>query len=194
MYTEKIKQSVGAIISLTTEEWQQLFDSIEIKILKKNSYFLSEGQICESVAYINYGLLIYFKSLENGDEVTTDFAFEGEWVTDNHSRLNYSPSFINIKTIEETELLIIKNKDLADLFISIPKLERLGRILIERAFIKIAQQSMDLQVLSAKERYMKLLRLFPEVFQKIPLYHIANYLGIAPKSLSRIRKELSHKP
>jgi CRP-like cAMP-binding protein len=127
--------------------------------------------------------------MDNGNERTTDFAFEGDWVTINQSRLNNTPSLINIKAIEETELLVIAQKNLSELYLRVPKLERLGRILMEQSFLKIAQQSVDLQVLTAKERYENLLRNYPEIFQKVPLYHIANYLGIAPKSLSRIRKE-----
>jgi CRP-like cAMP-binding protein len=76
------------------------------------------------------------------------------------------------------------------MYLRIPKLERLGRILMEQAYLKIARQSIDLQVLTARERYEGMLRNYPEIFQRVPLYHIANYLGIAPKSLSRIRKEL----
>lgn len=68
-----------------------------------------------------------------------------------------------------------------------PKLERFGRILMEQAFVKLVQLSIDLQILPAKEQYQKLLKNYPEIFQRLPLYHIANYLGIAPKSLSRIR-------
>jgi len=56
--------------------------------------------------------------------------------------------------------------------------------------LKIVRQSVDLQVLTATERYENLLHDFPEIFQRVQLYHIANYLGIAPKSLSRIRKEI----
>ena len=64
---------------------------------------------------------------------------------------------------------------------------------MEQAYLKIVQQSLDLQTLTAKERYESLLRKYPEIFQKVPLYHIANYLGIAPKSLSRIRSEFFSK-
>jgi len=46
-----------------------------------------------------------------------------------------------------------------------------------------------LQTLSAEERYRKLIAESPQAFQRLPLYHIANYLGIAPKSLSRIRNK-----
>lgn len=188
MNTDLIKKTISSFITLSDAEWLQLLDSIEIRVLKKNRCFLSEGQICSSVAFVNSGTLIYYKLLETGKETTTDFAFAGDWVTDNRSRLTNSPSFINIKVIEDSELLVISNENLNHCYNKIPKLEKLGRILIEQAFIKIAQQSIDLQTLSASQRYDKLIQHCPEVFQKIPLYHIANYLGMAPKSLSRIRK------
>lgn len=182
--------SIEPIISLTEEELQVFCDFFEVKTLKKNEFLLEEGQICNFIGLVNHGVLIYYKSLYNGNEITIDFAFEGDWVTANESRLSNSPSLINIKAIENSELLVIKQQDLSDLYLKNPKIERLGRVLTEQAFLKIIQQSVDLQVLTATERYENLLRQFPRIFQRVQLYHIANYLGIAPKSLSRIRKEL----
>lgn len=186
----KIKSNIDPIVSLTDEELLVCCNSFELKKLKKNEYFLEEGQICNYIGLVNQGILIYFKSMDNGNEVTTDFAFEGDWVTNNLSRLNNTPSLITIKAIEPTELWVIEQLDLSELYIKIPKTERLGRILMEQAYLRIVQQSIGLQVLSAKKRYENLLLKFPEIFQRVQLYHIANYLGIAPKSLSRIRKEL----
>jgi CRP-like cAMP-binding protein len=188
--TSKIKSSIGSIVSLTDKELSVFCDFLEVKTLNKNEFFLEEGQICNYIGFVNTGVLIYYKNKDNGDEITTDFAFEGDWVTVNQSRLNNAPSSISIKAIEDAELLVMKQQDLSDLYIKIPKIERLGRILIEQAYLKIVQQSVDLQVLTATERYENLLRQFPEIFQRVQLYHIANYLGIAPKSLSRIRKEI----
>jgi CRP/FNR family transcriptional regulator, anaerobic regulatory protein len=192
MFMDKFSRlisSIDPIVSLTDEELSACCNSFEVKILNKNEFFLKEGQVCNYIGFINRGVLIYFKSKDNGNELTTDFAIDGDWVTVNLSRLNNSPSLISIKAIETSELLVIKQSDLSDLYISIPKLERLGRILIEQAYLKNVRQSLDLQTLSAKERYESLLHKFPEIFQKVPLYHIANYLGIAPKSLSRIRSD-----
>lgn len=185
----RIKNSIEPIVFLTDEELSGFCDSFEVKTLNKNEYFLNAGQVCNYIGFVNQGVLIYFKSLDNGNELTTDFAFPGDWVTVNLSRLNNSPSLINIKAIETSELLVIKQSDLSELYIRFPKLERLGRILIEQAYLKIVQQNIDLQTLSAKDRYDNLLRTYPAIFQKVPLYHIANYLGIAPKSLSRIRSD-----
>ena len=44
---------------------------------------------------------------------------------------------------------------------------------------------------SAEERYLKLMKEQPNLFQLIPLKHIATYLGITPQALSRIRKRIS---
>jgi len=42
----------------------------------------------------------------------------------------------------------------------------------------------------AEQRYLKLLKSRPDLFQKIPQYQIAGYVGVKPESLSRIRKRL----
>jgi len=189
-HPDKLKANIASIIALDEEEWQHFWGFFECIELKKNDCFLKEGQICDFVGFVNKGALVYFKMLDNGTEVTTDFAFENDWVTNNQSRLSNSPSLINIKAIEATEMLVIKNKDLSEIYIRLPKIERFGRILIEQAFVRITRQSIDLQLFSAKERYEQLLLSSPEIIQRAPLYHIANYLGIAPKSLSRIRKEI----
>jgi CRP-like cAMP-binding protein len=187
---QKIKESIDPLVLLTEQELLVFCKTIEPKSLKKNEYFLKEGQVCSFVGLVNSGALIYFKTIDNGDEITTDFAFEGDWVSNNQSRLKNLPSTINIRAIEDTELFVVKQQILEELYIQIPKIERLGRILMEQAYLKIVDQTLELQVLSAKERYEKLLQKHPEIFQKVQLYHIANYLGIAPKSLSRIRKEI----
>jgi CRP-like cAMP-binding protein len=187
---QKIKNSIDTIVSLSDNELLTFCNAFESKRLKKNEFFLEEGQVCSFVGFVDCGVLIYFKINDSGDEITTDFAFEGDWVNNNQSRLTNSPSTINIRAIEETEIFIIRQQDLNKLYVQIPKIERLGRILMEQAYLKIVEQTVELQVLSAKERYENLLKKHPEIFQKVQLYHIANFLGIAPKSLSRIRKEL----
>jgi CRP-like cAMP-binding protein len=185
-----LRKSIDAIVSINDKELLTFCNAFESKKLNKNEFYLEEGQICNFIGLVNFGVLVYFKTQENGDEITTDFAFVGDWVNNNQSRLTNSPSTINIRAIEYTELYTIKQHDLNELYIQIPKLERLGRILTEQAYVRIVEQTVELQVLTAKERYENLLKKHPEIFQKVQLYHIANYLGIAPKSLSRIRKEL----
>ncbi len=187
---EKVLHSINPIVLLNKDEITTLCNVLSLLPLKRDEYLLAEGQGCDFIGFVNTGVLIYFKTKESGDEVTTDFAFEGDWVNINLSRLANVPSTLSIRAIEECEVVMLKQKDLNDLYQRIPKLERLGRILTEQAYINIVDQTVELQIHSAKERYENLLKRHPKLLQKVPLYHIANYLGIAPKSLSRIRKEL----
>ncbi|WP_050708475.1 Crp/Fnr family transcriptional regulator [Dysgonomonas sp. HGC4] len=188
-----IQEHISSIISLEDNQWELILNALESKVIDKDDHLLREGEVSDSIAFISSGTLIYYKDLENGDQMTTDFGFEGDWVTDNYSRLNNCPSLINIKAIEKSKLYILKNNELIALYNKIPSLERLGRVVTERFFLKMVEHNIDLQTLSAKERYLKLLKNHPEIFQRIPQYHIANYLGIAPKSLSRIRSEIFNK-
>jgi len=187
---DKINNIITSITPIATDEWDLIQNKIEFVAINKNKFYLKENAICNSIAFVESGVLIYYKTLENGNELTTDFAFAGEWVTNNHSRLNNTPSHLNIKAIKNSELLVIKHKDLLELYEKIPRLERFSRILIEQAYLKLVQHSIDLQTISATDRYLKLLTTYPDLFQSVPLYHIANYLGIAPKSLSRIRNSV----
>jgi CRP-like cAMP-binding protein len=186
----KILKSISPIVEFTDAESEIFCGAFVEKLLNRDDFFLTEGEICDKIGFVTKGALIYFKSMDNGTEITTDFAFEGDWVTNNLSRLTGKPSLLSIKAIEVSEMAFVTQVVLHDMYTRIPKIERLGRILMEQAYLKMVGQNIDLQILTAKQRYQNLLERYPAVFQKIPQYHIANYLGIAPKSLSRIRREI----
>jgi len=188
MNFDRLKSEIKLITFFSEEELASLSALFSEVNLKKNEFLLKEGQVCNFVAFVTKGTLIYYKLLDSGKELTTDFAFAGDWVCNNQSRLCKISSALSIKAIEESQLLVIRTEDLEDCYKRYPQTERLGRILMEQSFIKIAAQTVDLQTISASDRYNKMLRDYPDVFQKVPLHYIANYLGIAPKSLSRIRK------
>jgi CRP-like cAMP-binding protein len=189
MNLDLLKQSFNEYVFLSDDQWNIVSSFIHINSFSKGDILLRQDEVCRFISFLLSGTVIYYQLTEKGDEITTDFAFEGEWVTDNRSRISQTPSHLNIKAIEETEVASILQNDLEELFNRIPALERAGRLLIEQAYVRLVQLSIDLQILSAEERYLKLVAQSPQAFQRLPLYHIANYLGIAPKSLSRIRNK-----
>ena len=188
MNFEFLKQSFKQA-SLSEKEWEIVISFILLKSFSKGDLLLRQDEVCSFICFLLSGSVIYYQLSVRGDEITTDFAFEGEWVTDNRSRISQTPSHLNIKAYEETQAAMIRQSDLDELFKLVPSMERVGRLLIEQAYVKNVQLSIDLQTLSAEERYQKLMSESPQAFQRLPLYHIANYLGIAPKSLSRIRNK-----
>jgi CRP-like cAMP-binding protein len=189
MIPECFTLTIDKLNSLSEKERVILSSYIEVKTFSKGELLLRQDEVCKFIYFIVSGTVIYYQLSNDGEEITTDFAFDGEWVTDNRSRITQTPSHLNIKAWDNTQVVIIQQRDIETLFTSIPSLERIVRLLTEQAYVKLVQWSIDLQTLSAEERYQKLVEKSPQVFQKLPLYHIANYLGIAPKSLSRIRNK-----
>ena len=118
----KIKNSIDPIVLLNDEEIAIFSDVFVSNKLSKNDFFLKEGEICDFIGFVNFGVLIYFKTNENGDEITTDFAFDGDWVTNNQSRLKNTSSKINIRAIEDTEIFVMKQHDLTRLYLQNQKL------------------------------------------------------------------------
>jgi len=66
-------------------------------------------------------------------------------------------------------------------------LERLFGKLIQQTYVETLKRLESIQFLTAEERYGKLIEEKPELIQKIPLKHVASFLGITQVSLSRIR-------
>ena len=73
------------------------------------------------------------------------------------------------------------------LYDSIPKIERLSRILAEHFFVDKEKREIELVMLGASEKYEIFKKEHPNLENLIPQYHIASYLGISPTQLSRIR-------
>lgn len=183
--------SFRQFIQLSGSDIAEILRFVEVITLAKDEYFLKVGNICDKVALIEKGLLMYHKTSEQGNEVTCDFAAENEWVTHYESLITKTSSFMNIKALETCVLHTISYKHLYHLYDSIPRLERVGRLLAEAAFIEMVHRRDDFQMLNAEERYAKLLKEKPYLFQRIPQYHLASYLGIRKETLSRVRKNMT---
>ena len=104
------------------------------------------------------------------------------------SFIKKTPSAISIQALEKTEILIIDKEELERLFFSIPKLERLFRIITENMLIAIQRKNDIYLQMKSKNRYNDLVKHFPEFIQRVPQYMIASYLEITPEYLSELRK------
>lgn len=187
---DQILNRLSTFISLNKSEQEQFIDKLQIKHFNKKELILQEGQVCKYAYFINYGCLRYYYNIK-GQENTAEFFFENGWYTDYASFLTGKPTNQNIDTLEKTEVLLLSNIALEQLYTEIPKFERFGRLMAQNAFLGIRHRSEMLENLTAEERYIDLIKERPKVFQRIPQHYIASYLGIKPPSLSRIRKRIS---
>jgi len=190
---ELLRSHIEKRVSLTDEEFDSISKFFIPKRLKKKQFLLNEGEVCRHGGFVNYGCLRQYTIDNKGAEHIIQFAIEDWWVSDLHSFLSGKPSTDKIDALEDSEVLLLEKSARDELLDSYPKMEKFFRILIEANHVATNQRIADSLSTTAEERYLKFIKTYPKLFEQISQIHIASYLGITPQSLSRIRKELSHK-
>ncbi len=190
MNTQILKQYCQQFVSLNADELA-LIDSYFVTVsIQRHAFLLQEGHICDFIAFVNEGLIRHFHT-KDGEERTCDFSFQNRFLTDFTSFTNRVPSIYSLQALQETTLLIIKKENLLRLYQECPKYETFGRLMAEGVAQRATEIAMSLSSQKPEERYKALLQNHPDLFQKVQQKYIANFLGISPESLSRIRRRVA---
>jgi len=185
---EQIKKYFSRYVEFSDTEIDEIYSRLISETFQKKDYILREGQICKSNHFIISGLVRSFYIDNKGNEKIAQFALENWWVTNMESFINKTPSRSSIQALEKTEILIINKEELEKLYVSIPKLERLFRIITENMLIANQRKNDIYFQMKSKDRYVSLINHFPNFTQRVPQYMIASYLEISPEYLSELRK------
>jgi CRP-like cAMP-binding protein len=160
------------------------------KAYKKGHHLLAEGEICRNVIFVESGLVRYYMNTD-GEDKTTYFNKEGEFVCFYPSFLPQAPSMINIQALEDCAVWMISFEGMQQFYQEVAYGERFGRLAIETVFVSAIAQITSIYTDTPEMRYQHFLLHYPEIVQRVPQYYIASYVGVKPQSLSRIRKRLS---
>ncbi|WP_232224199.1 Crp/Fnr family transcriptional regulator [Gillisia sp. CAL575] len=178
------------VISLTESEQQEFTSILEEVRISKKSFLIEPGDLVNSEYYVVSGCMEAYYLDETGDKHIIQFAVEDWWISDFESFFNKVPAKLYVETIEDSVLLAINREALEVLYSRIPKFERFFRIKTTNAFVSLRTRILSTLQKSGKERYLEFCESYPKIEQRVPNYHIANYLGLKPESLSRIRKDV----
>jgi CRP/FNR family transcriptional regulator, anaerobic regulatory protein len=178
-------------VSFLTEQDCALFEPfLTTKKVENKQIILSEGQICKELGFINKGIFrIYY--LSDGKEINTHFCFENEFVVDYDSFLEQKPSRYFIQALEDAEIVVFNLQTLQNAYNLSQNWERFGRIMAEYSYKTTTKRVESFLFMDGEQRYLKLIETQPHILNRIPLYHIASYLGLERESLSRLRKKIT---
>jgi CRP-like cAMP-binding protein len=154
----------------------------------KKSMILEQGNICRHLYFIEQGLVKAYFIDRNGQEVILNFASESWWITDIHSFEENKASRLYIETIEPTSCRAITHDDQYELFLQVPRIERFFRVLLQKHVGVLQERLFEHIAATAEDRYDGFLDRYPTLSNRIPQNQIANYIGVSPEFLSRIRK------
>ncbi|MBC8051900.1 MAG: Crp/Fnr family transcriptional regulator [Sphingobacteriaceae bacterium] len=165
-------------------------EKFTLKHYRKGDFFVEEGKTSKHLGYIEKGFLQYFIYLD-GEEKTTYSIGANNFVASLVSFLKQVPSRENIRAIAESSIWMIDRNALNELLSSLPSFSAYYTGILEWQICCIDESRLDAIMLSAQERYNKMIQKEPTLIQQIPLQYLASILGVTPRHLSRIRNKVS---
>lgn len=192
MINHPVLQQIASIIPLTEAHQQLIASKIKQRQLAPSEMLHRAGSICNFEGYIHKGMVRSYFNI-NGNDRIIEFAHERQWVCDFKSLLSQTVSNINIQAIEPTEVYLFAKYDLDILNIEIPNWDKLGKLFYEKLFVEKEKLIESLLVHTPEQRYLHLMDKQPQLIKRIPQYYLAQYVGVKPESLSRIRKRIAQR-
>ncbi len=172
---------------LSKECMSELSEKSTLIKVAKGSQLVREGQYAQKLYYIYKGCSRAYY-LEEGKDISDWFAFEGYFISPIISFFQdvASPHFIEV--LEDSVLLEVSRQETEFLMEKYIEFERLSRIVITKTMLRLQERVVALQFQTARQKYETLVSSRPDILQRVPLTHIASYIGITLETLSRIRR------
>jgi len=181
-----LRNTIDQLVRITDDDWELLVPHLSFCHLNKGEYWINEGTKEHQIGFVLSGNMRHFYT-DDGEEKTTYFYFENHLVSSYFSALTGQPSKLTIEALTNCQLLIFPYKVLMTLYDRSHLWERFGRKLAEYLVLGLEDRMAGLLILTPEQRYLQLLQENKRIIERIPQHLIANYLGITPVSLSRIR-------
>lgn len=173
----------------TENEINEVLNAFTPLTLHKNDFFTEEGKICPYFCFIESGILQHSITIL-GEEKTTYLSLKNSCTSALKSFINAIPSRKNIKALSNCELWVLNKNTFNHLLKNNTTFKTFYFNLIENQIFLIDDYRINLLILTPEERYKKLLTNEPKLLQEVPLHYLASFLGISPRHVSRIRKNI----
>ena len=190
----KTTASIEDIIETLHTSYSPLSDACKAELPEHSRIFhvpsaellVREGEFADKTYFIVDGCARAYY-LKDGKDITDWFAFEGDFISAINSFFLGVPSPHFIEVLEPTTLLEFSRESILMFSDKYHDFDRLGRMIVTRTMLQLQQRIVSIQFENAQQKYENLLKIRPDITTRVPLTHIASYLGITLETLSRIR-------
>ncbi|UII34005.1 Crp/Fnr family transcriptional regulator [Fulvivirga ulvae] len=190
----KVNIDINQIVETISDSYSPLTAACKADLAKglkvldfdRSAILVREGQYADKSYFIVKGCARAYY-LKDGKDITDWFAFENDFITAINSFFLNVPSPHFIEILEPGILLELSKDKVEQLSDKYHDFERLAKVVVTKTLLQLQQRVVSIQFETALQKYENLLKIRPDITQRIPLTHIASYLGITLETLSRIR-------
>ncbi|QJB30641.1 Crp/Fnr family transcriptional regulator [Chitinophaga oryzae] len=187
---EQLVRLITQKVKLSDKERDLCVQYFEPVSYPKNQVLEEEGKVPGYLYFVISGFVRLFHYNDKGDEITSHINCPPGFITSYTNFIDQTRSEENLESITECELLRITKTHLDLLTQQSPAFKDFSILVFQQSLSYNEKRSKELATLSAEERYLKLINEQPEILHHVPMQYIASFLGMNPKSLSRIRRQI----
>ncbi len=188
-----LRNQIGEFVKMDDADWQLLLPNISIRKIKKHDLIAKEGKKSLELGLVLEGMFRQYYT-KDGEEKTTYFFFENHFIGSYISCITGKPSLISIEALSDAVCIVFPYEALKSIYDKSMAWQKFGRLMAEYLTIGLEERMVSLLLQSPEERYLDLIDgKKNKILERIPHHYIANYLGITPVSLSRIRNRIAVK-
>ncbi|WP_234572506.1 Crp/Fnr family transcriptional regulator [Rhodohalobacter sp. 614A] len=161
---------------------------LSIKHIKRGGFFVKAGRVSRNIAFVQEGLFRYFYTTEEGVEFTKGFFDSRSVLSAYDAILENNPAHYSIEVLEDAIIETVDYDKFRQLFSEDPCWNEFLVALLQKGYVTKVRREREFLLMDAEQRYRTFLKRYPDLEKRIKQHIIASYIGIAPESLSRIRK------
>ncbi|RFZ81232.1 Crp/Fnr family transcriptional regulator [Mucilaginibacter terrenus] len=162
--------------------------------LAAGEVYIEAGSDSQKLAFINSGLIRVYHLKPNGDDLTLMLRWENQFIASVDGVIYQRPNRFIYQAMEDTELLEMDYYKAEKIIGESLSLSSTKHSVLLHMLGEAMERVESFVLLTAEERYLKLIEEQPTLYNRVPDKYLATLLGITPVSLSRIRKRIAQHP
>jgi CRP-like cAMP-binding protein len=176
-------------VEIDAEVLGMIVNKATFRVVSKGSILQNLGEKTQTAALALNGICRAYYVDEEGNDITRGFSIPGTLCMD-EGLFGYSESIVTWETLEETTLMFFEIQEMKEFIYENDQLKNVYIMLLENALRYKIYRENGFLVENATQRYIHFKKLYPTICESVKQHYVATYLGIAPESLSRIKKAL----
>jgi len=181
----------NAISPISEEIIERLNSLISQKNISIGESYLRAGQTPRTIGYVKSGLFRYFYCDKNGVEYTKGFFPENNVLISLSALVENRESYFSIQALENSTIEQLNYFEFCKQFSDSHWFKNVMIAMMQKAYCIKEERERQFLLFDAEQRYKSFFIRFPGLDKRVKQHMIASYLGIAPESLSRIRKNMA---
>jgi CRP-like cAMP-binding protein len=186
-----LRRAIQSLADVPDQLIDRLIAISSLAHYKKGQTMLMAGEVPSDVGFNLNGVFRLYYIDQNGNDLTKGFSTAGKFVISYSALVQHRPSFFSIEALVDTDIVRYNYDQWMQLAAEDIRWYPFLYKLVETVYVMKEMRERSFLLNSATERYLAFQHEYPDLEDRIRLYHIASFIGITPEALSRIRRQLA---